>query len=413
MKRPLILLTGLVISFLVVWSAYRIERDRARGVSAQSGMGGGAQSTSGGQGSVSMSDGALKVEMAGTQLFQDTFSYGLDVTNKWTCTNGGGGSAATSATGATILSSGTTANGFSKCVTQATFIPTEPGFVQAISRINIESPILTSGYRFWGLGTSPASPTIAAPMSNGVGLEIGTDGHLDCVTYATGNRTLIKDLTTSGMSITDNKSHSYIVRFRGDTATYYVDMVNPSTGAIQPVPSCGWYSGASGPDVNELPFLIEAVSNGTPAVTVQNNATIISDTGRNSTYISDSTYPWRKAQVCDKTGFVSGLGSATVLLISPPPQGVNPSAIIKLCSISFSNTNITASNIKLVEGTGATCGTNQTQLTGNFAIPASGNFSPVIPLLGAFRTNVSGDALCATGSALGAVDITFTYYQGP
>jgi hypothetical protein len=112
--------------------------------------------------------------------------------------------------------------------------------------------------------------------------------------------------------------------------------------------------------------------------------------------------------VCSSTKFISALGLATAQIVS----AVNADQRIRVCSVEMSNTNATATNLKFVEGTGTNCGTNQTQLTGNFSLgaaPSNVSFTPTAS--GAIITNVQGDALCVTGSAAGAADVTITFVQ--
>lgn len=113
---------------------------------------------------------------------------------------------------------------------------------------------------------------------------------------------------------------------------------------------------------------------------------------------------WDRQFYCNKTTFISALGAATTQIVA-----LSGTTRIRICSAVFSNTNATPSNVKLVEGTGVNCAGGQTQLTGNVglgAAPSAFGFSQV-----SWITNVAGDALCATGSAAGAVDITLTFAQ--
>lgn len=237
--------------------------------------------------------GELKVANPPVQLFNDTFDSGtLDTTNRWTTpTNGGTGIIASNAVGQTVLNGGTTANSFSKLPTQFTFAPSEPGYLFFTARINIESPVLATGYRFWGFGTSIASPTIANPITQGVGFEISTAGKLFAVTYATGARNFVADLSSSGNNSQpkDSAAHKYFVYFKGDQCYWSIDTQENVVANFQ--------TGASGPDINGLPLLFEVVSNAGAAETLVINGVTVRDTAHTTFTQADGQYSWRRQKI--------------------------------------------------------------------------------------------------------------------
>ena len=221
--------------------------------------------------------GELRVSQEATQLFQETFDTGtLDTALHWTATTGGTGVAASNAVGATILDGGTTLNSFSLLASKRTYVPTEPGYIYNTMRINIESPVVTTAYRVWGLGTFPGSPSIAAPVSQCVCWEIGLTGKLAAVTYQTGTRVLIADL--SAFQPTDNKAHKYFIFFRGDQTFWAIDSPDFIVASF--------LTGASGPDINALNVGALVVSNSGTHATIQLNAAVVSDTARNGINIT-------------------------------------------------------------------------------------------------------------------------------
>lgn len=224
--------------------------------------------------------GEVRVENPASQLFIDTFDTGtLDTVNKWAISSGTGGSNPTNAVGATVLAAATTLNGFSKLTSLiaskyldqsiGVFRPTEPGFLLFNARVNI-SPIPSTGGTLmnWGLGTSPGTPTIASPITQFIGFELTTTGKLQAVTYQTGTRVLIQDL--SGLQPSDTAAHKYFVYFRGDIAYWCIDDKDNIVAQYQ--------TGASGPDINTLPVLFQCVSNAGVASTMQVNAISVGDT---------------------------------------------------------------------------------------------------------------------------------------
>lgn len=117
---------------------------------------------------------------------------------------------------------------------------------------------------------------------------------------------------------------------------------------------------------------------------------------------------WDRPFYCNKTTAITALGAATTQMVA-----ASGSTKIRVCSAVLSQTGTTATNVKFVEGTGSNCGTGQTNVTGTVAAfgTSVGTIALGLSPTGAITTNTGGDALCATGSAAGAVDITISYAQ--
>ncbi len=286
--------------------------------------------------------GEFKVSQEPTQLFYDTFDGGLDTKNRWKSpTTGGTGVAATSAygQGSTTLSGGTTANSFSMLESFPTFQPTEPGWIYTTFRINIEFPVLTTGYRFWGLATNPLSPTIASPVTEGSGWEIGIDGKLLAVMYATTSRSVIKDLsaaTGSGKQPADSNAHKYFMWFRGDQTYWAIDNLDNIVASTS--------TGAPGPNINNLPIKALVVSNSGTAETLVVNGLSIGDTARNNIQISDTDFPWRNAVVeSDGSLRISNGAPSITQKVSAVSTGSVASLITSFNFINFDNKTIIVS----------------------------------------------------------------------
>jgi hypothetical protein len=229
-----------------------------------------------------------------SQLFIETFeSATLDITNRWNApTTGGTGVAATGVVGQTILDGGTTANSFSQLTMHTTFQPTEPGFLYMTERINIEFPVVTTAHRWWGLGILPGSPTIATPVTQGVGFEIRTDGKLYASVYQTGTRVVIQDLsaaTGSGKQPADSNAHKYFTFFRGDYCYWAID--DPENVVAT------YTTGANGPDKNTLNECLQVVSNSGTHAQLVVNAVCVGDTAHTTYQLSDGLYGWRKQTI--------------------------------------------------------------------------------------------------------------------
>lgn len=252
----------------------------------------------------------LRVTDEPHQVFYDPFDSTLDVTNRWTSTQGSSGVAASNALGVMSMGTGVVANGYSKLASQPSFtlpIPAWLGASDAIAIPDLAAPTANS-YRFWGCGTTPATPTTTTPITDGIGFELSTAGKMFAVVYAGGTRTAIQDLSTSGNSSqpTDANSHRYICYIRTDKAYWYIDGIT----SAQLVATSNFQS----PQVQTLPRLFLAVGGPTPP---GSNAQITCtgatawDTGKNAVQIGDGTFPWRKATVSATGGLSVSSSSLT------------------------------------------------------------------------------------------------------
>lgn len=241
--------------------------------------------------------GEMRVQEEPTQLFHDDFGTGtLDTTNRWKSpTASGGGVAASNAVGDTVLGTGTTANGYSYLESVTTFTPRNPGWNQFQASVNLPSPYIANTYFFLGLGTSPATPTAAAPLTNAAGFEVAVGGKMYAVCYASGTRNVIQDLssgTGNGTQPTDSAVHIYTLFFRGDRAYWSIDGLDNVVASM--------LTGANGPNVNTLPVKFTAIA-GTSAPASNGQITVnqvfMADTTRQNVQLSDGTFPWRKAQI--------------------------------------------------------------------------------------------------------------------
>ena len=264
--------------------------------------------------------GFLKVSDEPRQVFYDSFDTTMDTTNTWTSTQGSSGSAATIASGVLSIGTGTAANGYSKLTSQPTFKLVIPGWLvhsDAIALPDGAAPTANS-YRYWGAGTTPAVPTVAAPITDGYGFELNTDGKMRAVVYAGGVQTVIQDLSATGNSKQPlNASyHRYIIQIRTDKTFFYIDSINDA-GLVAT-------TSFQSPQVQTLPKLFLCIGNATPPVSntqIQCTGSVISDTGKNATYIADASYPWRRATV--KPASTASVAADTALVVSLHPNSGN------------------------------------------------------------------------------------------
>lgn len=275
--------------------------------------------------------GELRVAEEPAQLLSDGFDAGLDTTNKWKSpTAAGGGVAASNVQAMTQLGTGTPANGYSYLESQMTFPPRNPGWLLVTMGNNIPFPYVANTYFFWGLGTSPATPTAAAPLTDAAGFEVAIGGKMYAVCYAGGTRSFAFDLSASGTGIGQNKQpqdasvHLYYVFYKGDNIFWAIDSKDNIVAQTT--------SGAPGPNTNILPLKLTAIAGSSaPASSgvLQCNTVYVSDTARNHLQIADGTYPWRKAAI-DSSGNIgmraaqsnvpvaAGVGTAASVVKSSP-----------------------------------------------------------------------------------------------
>ncbi len=244
--------------------------------------------------------GDVRVALPSSQLFTETFDTGWD-SNQWVATASGTGAiAAPQTVGSALLTGGTALNAFSKFTTAGMvppFRPTQPGFLLNQSNLNIPFPVPTTAYDFFGQGTSSATPTIAAPVINGVGWEIGTGGLLLPVTYASSARLALPFVAAN--QPVDSAAHKYFHYFKGDICYWCIDDKDNVVATFQ--------TGASGPDVNSLPLLYQVISNSGTAATLQINGVTVGDTAHSTIRISDATYLWRQQTVGNRGDAVISL----------------------------------------------------------------------------------------------------------
>jgi hypothetical protein len=236
------------------------------------------------------------------QIFVDDFGAGtINTTSKWLAPTTGGGGNATAATnnvGFTQLGTGTTVGGFSLLQTQLVFPDRNPGYLFFQSNINLPAANTTGAYFLFGFFSTPTTPTVAAPCTNGVGFQYTTAGKLQAVSCASGTLTVLLDLSTAqgptpiqsptgiwsgGCGCVpqqpDTASYKYLIDNRGDNINFYVEAPD---GNIRRVAYTS--RGAAGPDVNQVPVSYLAIA-GNPgpsaSQTIQVNQTTIGDTAGN------------------------------------------------------------------------------------------------------------------------------------
>lgn len=236
--------------------------------------------------------GFLRTSDEPRQLFYDPFDgTSLDIVNRWTGTLGSGATLQpTQTSGQLVIDAGSTAEAWASLASKFSFTPTIPGWLGMSFALNLTdgAALVASGYRFWGAAILPNTPTIAAPITDGIGFEV-TGGKMYAVVYASGVRTAIQDMsaaTGNSTAPTDALNHRYIIYMRTDRTFFYVDSLTT------PAATTSFQS----PSVQTMPLRFVAISGG-ETTQIMSPGSAVWDTGKNNTQISDGSFPWRKATV--------------------------------------------------------------------------------------------------------------------
>ena len=285
------------------------------------------------------------------QLFYDAFDSTLDTTDRWTSTSGSSGVAAANSLGVMSMGTGTVANGYAKLTSQPTFtlpIPAWLGASDAIALPDGAAPIANS-YRYWGTGTTPATPSVATPVTDGYGFELNTDGKLRAVVYAGGVRTIIQDLSVSGNNTQplDAAYHRYIIYIRTDKTYFYIDGLS----SAQLVATTNFQSS----QVQALPRLFLTIGNATPPVSnvqIQSSGAATWDTGKNNTQISDSTFQWRKVTV--KAASTASITTDLPMVVAHHPSSPTPTGANLIGKVGIDQTVVGSTNAVSLAQVGAT-----------------------------------------------------------
>jgi hypothetical protein len=338
---------------------------------------------------------------------------------------GGNATAATNAVGQTTLGTGTTANGWSVLISQRTIWDRNPGYNYYQGNINIPIPSVTHAYMLFGFVGFPftaglPSPTLATPAQNAAAFEFGTNGKLSAVTFASGTRQLVADLSvaqsntpgstqaTSGVAgtytggcgcipqiqspkggtgtLTD--SFKYVIVFRGDNILWYIEQPNGNLGLVAYTTR-----GAVGLDVNQVTsgYLTLADATGPSATaTMQINQITVGDTAKNAEPGFDrAVYPQQALTAVNDAVGVSAMGAGSCTFTT------------------VSNTNVTL----VFEATDAN-GSNWTPVTaypwgggaGIQTVPSGTNGQWTVPCAGLNQVRMRVSAIGATPTVLGTAE---------
>lgn len=253
--------------------------------------------------------GSLNVSTDATTSFSDPFDGGVvDVTNTWTTQLSTG--TVTQANGKLTISSSTTASAYAAIFSKNSFPPSSIAPQLVGFSVQLESPILANMRRFWGMGTVPATPTTAIPITDGFGFELTETGVFRAVIYASSAVIASVNLTAPA----DVNQQGYGIFFRADSILFYVGNFSVPVAVIPFV----------APNQTVLPIALVSVNGATPPAAGQSfvlSSIALGDYGKNTNQISDGLFPWRKATV-------KGASTAAVSADLPLVVALHPSSVL-------------------------------------------------------------------------------------
>lgn len=247
----------------------------------------------------------LLVSSDPTTSFSDPFDGGVvDVTNSWTIQAVTG--TVTQASGKLAVASSTTGSAYASIFSKNSFAPNSIAPQLVAFTIQVESPVLANVRRFWGMGTVPATPTTAIPITDGFGFELTETGVFRAVVYAASAVAASVNLTAP----VDANQHGYGIIYRADSIFFYVDSITAPVAVIPFV----------APNQTVLPIAIVGVNGVTPPAAGQSfiiSAVGLGDYGKNTNQISDGLFPWRKATVKAPSTAAVSTDSPLVVALHP------------------------------------------------------------------------------------------------
>jgi hypothetical protein len=198
--------------------------------------------------------------------FTDTFSTGsLDTTTNWTANNSGGTTAV--ASGMLTVSGTTTASQWGGLSTKQSWNQYGIGYYTFAASVSFNTLAVTNSVRIFGWYTSPATPTLAAPITSGYVFRLDATGALFAEIWSAGAAINSTNITNaSGCTPVANSYVTYFVQVRTNLVQF--GCVNSATGVANQ--SAAIYL-ASNPGSENLPlsaFSIAGLSNPGSAATM-------------------------------------------------------------------------------------------------------------------------------------------------
>jgi len=229
--------------------------------------------------------GVLRVSPESSMQFFDAFDTD-DTVNLWTLKTSTGTSAI--ANGILTSASSTTANAYGGRFSIPTIRPRGINFVGMGAAVRFNNLSIANTVRWMGIGSLPATPTAALPVTDGIGFLLDGAGSLFAKIYAAGVEVGSLDLTAYKPA--NNAWTRLAMSYRSDIALFYVGTSEYPVGSIT----------FTNPSIQTLPLSVVSVAGAvapTTSATIDVMAWGVGDTGRNQQGICDPDFPSRTATV--------------------------------------------------------------------------------------------------------------------
>jgi hypothetical protein len=165
-------------------------------------------------------DGMLSVAPVPYPQFTDTFSAAaLDITNNWTTNNSSG---TTTVSGSVLTIAGTTtASQYAGLSTKQSWIANGTGYQVFGASVAFNTLVVTNSVRIFGSYTSPATPTLAAPITNGYVFRFDATGALFAEIWAAGSAVSSTNITAvAGCAPVANTYNTYYIQYRTNVVAF-------------------------------------------------------------------------------------------------------------------------------------------------------------------------------------------------
>lgn len=348
-------------------------------------------------GSTTTDYGHLRTSDEPASLFSDSFES-LDTTNRWTTKTATG--TATVASGNLTIASSTTASAYGGLFTKPAFAPTGLNFL--VGGILCIFPVVTiaNSVRCWGFGTLPTTPTVAAPVTDGVFFMLDATGHLYGKVYAAGVEVGSVDL--AAYTPTAGLPAGYAIQYRADKTTFFINTAAIPVGSVAVV----------APAVESLPFFAISIAGATPPTVTASmicRACGIGETGKNGQTIRDATFPWRGATVASDGALVQRDYEKNARTYSAAANVATAAAATDIFTITGSATTTIYVTQVIVSGVQTTAGLQDVQLVVRSTADTGGTSGAVTAVphdsadAAAAATVLAYTANPTTGTAVGTI----------
>lgn len=171
------------------------------------------------------------------------------------------------------------------------------------------SPLATTNVdRFYGFGRHTGTPSLAVPVTSGVGFEWdNATGKLWGSVYQNGVRSASSLDLTPYVTSTPTR---YAVLYRSDLVIFYIGSIEIPVGSIS----------FQNPDQQNLPVLFQTVIGSTTPNVMPNSmvqAIAVGDTGGNATMVADADRPWIRQNIKEANEVATNLDKALVIRNAP------------------------------------------------------------------------------------------------